>query len=295
MEETIKFYNHNASEFFRDTVGLDMTTLHRRFLQEIPNGGNLLDAGCGSGRDAKVFKDYGYRVVAFDASRELAVLASEYLGQPVAVRTFADIDEIALYDGIWACASLLHLPLCEIPAALDRLWTALKPGGTLYLSFKEGQGERKINGRLFTDLNETALRGLLGNLNDIERYDFWQTTDQRPGRFDKWLNAIVRRKHSVRDRLITGGKEAPFLPALLEGIQHATEIDMAVAFTKATGLRLLFADLKEALDPSDESPRHPTRLRIITSDYLAVAMCFAPLILTLKIWTLMMTCVLLHG
>ncbi len=270
MENTIEFYNRNAAGFFEDTVGVDMSTLHRRFLREIPDGGTLLDAGCGSGRDAKAFKDYGYRVAAFDASHELAALASEYLGQPVAVRTFADIDEIAFYDGIWACASLLHLPLCEIPAALVRLWAALKPGGTLYLSFKEGQGERKKDGRHFTDLNENALRGLLGNLNHIEKIDFWQTTDQRPGRTDRWLNAMVRRKHSVRNRLITGGQDSSFLPSLLDGIQHATEIDMAVAFTKATGLRLLFADLKEALDPSDESPRPPARLRIITSDYLDV-------------------------
>jgi SAM-dependent methyltransferase len=121
MEKTIEFYNRNAAGFFQDTVGVDMSTLHHRFLREIPDGGTLLDAGCGSGRDAKIFKDYGYRVAAFDASHELAALASEYLGQPVAVRTFADIDEIAFYDGIWACASLLHLPLREIPAALVRL------------------------------------------------------------------------------------------------------------------------------------------------------------------------------
>ena len=143
MEETIKFYNHNASEFFRDTVGLDMTTLHRRFLQEIPDGGNLLDAGCGSGRDAKVFKDYGYRVIAFDASRELAVLASEYLGQPVAVRTFADIDEIALYDGIWACASLLHLPLCEIPAAPGSPLDGIETRWHSLSEFQRGKGRAK--------------------------------------------------------------------------------------------------------------------------------------------------------
>lgn len=270
MEETIDFYNRNAAEFFQDTVGVDMTTLHRRFLRKIPDGGSILDAGCGSGRDSRVFKDLGYRVDAFDASNELAALASEYLGQPVTVRSFADIDEIALYDGIWACASLLHIPFCELLTALVRLWVALKPGGTMYLSFKEGQGERKKDGRHFTDLDENALRALLGNLDQIENIDFWQTTDLRPGRTDRWLNVLVQRRHFVRNKLITGGKDFPFLPALLEGIQHASEIDMAVAFTKATGLRLLFADLKEALDPSDESPRHPARIRIITSDYLDV-------------------------
>jgi superfamily II DNA or RNA helicase/SAM-dependent methyltransferase/SOS-response transcriptional repressor LexA len=270
MEKTVEFYNRNAADFFHDTVKVDMSILHDRFLQGIPDGGLLLDAGCGSGRDARAFKERGYRVVAFDASHELAALASEYLGQTVSVRTFATIDEVAFYDGIWACASLLHLPYCEIPDALSRLWTALKPGGTLYLSFKEGEGERKKDGRHFTDLDESGLRSLLGKFSEIDRIDCWQTSDNRPGRPDMWLNALVRRRHSAPDKLITGGKQSPFLPSLLHGIQHATEIDMAVAFTKATGLRLLFADLKEALDPSDECPRPPARLRVITSDYLDV-------------------------
>jgi superfamily II DNA or RNA helicase/SAM-dependent methyltransferase/SOS-response transcriptional repressor LexA len=270
MEKTVEFYNRNAADFFHDTVEVDMSILHDRFLQGIPDGGLLLDAGCGSGRDARAFKERGYRVVAFDASHELAALAGEHLGQPVSVRTFASLDEVAFFDGIWACASLLHLPLGEIPGALSRLWAALKPGGTLYLSFKEGEGEREKDGRHFTDLDESALLGLLGNLSEIEKIECWQTADQRPGRTDIWLNAMVRRKHSAHHKLITGGKQSPFLPSLLHGIQHATEIDMAVAFTKATGLRLLFADLKEAIDPSDETPRPPARLRVITSDYLDV-------------------------
>lgn len=270
MAETIDFYNRNAADFFRETVGVDMSALHDRFLREIPAGGIILDAGCGSGRDAKAFKDRGYRISAFDASSELAALATEYLGQPVLVRTFANLQEVGFYDGIWACASLLHLPSSRVPDALSRLWRALKPGGTLYLSFKEGQGEREKDGRHFTDLDENALRAHLENLAHIERIDCWQTTDQRPGRTNVWLNALVRRKHSAPEKLITGGQQNPFLPSLLAGIRQATEIDMTVAFIKATGLRLLFPDLKEAIDPSEESQRPPVRLRIITSDYLDV-------------------------
>lgn len=247
-----------------------MSALHDRFLNAIPEGGIILDAGCGSGRDAKAFKDRGYRIVAFDASSELAAMAGEFLGQPVSVRTFADIDEVALYDGIWACASLLHLTFCEISDALSRLWSALKPGGALYLSFKEGEGEREKDGRHFTDLDEKTLRCLLESLSNVGDLGFWITSDQRPGRTDIWLNAMVRRKHSVPDKLITGGQNNPFLPSLLSGIRNAAEIDLAVAFIKATGLRLLFADLKEAIEPSEESLRPPARLRIITSDYLDV-------------------------
>lgn len=270
MTNTIEFYNRNATDFFNDTVQVNMSGLHERFLREIPEGGIILDAGCGSGRDAKAFKDRGYRIVAFDASRELAALASEYLDQHVSVRTFEDICEVEYYDGIWACASLLHLPFDEIAGTLNRLWAALKPGGTMYLSFKHGQGEREKDGRLFTDLDECTLRSLLNALCHIEKVDCWLTSDQRPGKTDLWLNALVRRRHSMPDKLITGGPNNPFLPSLLAGIRHATEIDMAVAFIKVTGLRLLFTDLKDAIDPADEAQRPPARLRIITSDYLDV-------------------------
>ena len=270
MDKTIEFYNRNASAFFKDTVSVDMSELHARFLLKIPEGGIILDAGCGSGRDSKAFKDLGYRVAAFDAATAMATLAGELLKQSVSVRCFDDIDEVSFYDGIWVCASLLHLPSSELPEALHRLWSALKPGGTIYLSFKEGRGEREKDGRHFTDLDENALRVLLKNLCHVEKIDCWQTLDQRPGRSDKWLNALVRRKAQLSDKLITGGPHHPFLPSLLAGIRQATEIDLAVAFIKSTGLRLLFSDLKEAIEPSENGPQFPARLRIITSDYLDV-------------------------
>jgi SAM-dependent methyltransferase len=76
MPETIAYYNDNAEAFFSDTAGVDMSELHRRFLREIPEGGLILDAGCGSGRDSKAFLDLQFRVRAFDASPELARKAS---------------------------------------------------------------------------------------------------------------------------------------------------------------------------------------------------------------------------
>ncbi len=270
MSGTLNYYNANAQKFFDETINVDMSVLRDRFLSKVPSGGYVLDAGCGSGRDTKVFKERGFRIAAFDASPALAELASEYIGQEVEVRTFAEVSEVAVYDGIWACASLLHLPIEEITVALSRLWQALKPGGIFYVSFKEGQGERKKDGRHFTDLNETNLRQLFANFVDVAQAEYWQTVDVRPKRNDLWLNAIIHRKHHDVDRLIPGGEKNPFLPCLLEGIREAVEIDMAVAFIKATGLRLLFADLKDAITPEAESNRQPARLRIITSDYLDV-------------------------
>jgi superfamily II DNA or RNA helicase/SAM-dependent methyltransferase len=269
MTDTLAYYNNNAGQFFAETVEVEMFELHNRFLAHVPAVGQVLDAGCGSGRDSKAFLRRGYQVTTFDASPKLAELASKHLGHPVAVRTFAEVVEKACYDGIWACASLLHLPQADIPDALVRLWGALKPGGAFYLSFKLGAGERQHAGRHYTDANEPRLRIWLGNLPDIADLDIWLSEDQRPGRKEQWINAIAKRRPASSGKLVTGGDD-PFLPHLCSAINHATEVDLAVAFIKTTGLRLLLPDLHSALTPGEESTREPAQIRVITSDYLDV-------------------------
>lgn len=265
---TLVYYQAHAEQFFADTQGVDMSSLHRCFLEQLPAGARILDAGCGSGRDSKAFVDLGYRVSAFDACEPLVALARTHTGIAVVQRSFADVDEVACYDGIWACASLLHLPESELTTNLQRLWHALKPGGVFYLSFKYGEGARHHGGRHFTDATEKRLAEWLRAIPDIESTKTWITEDQRPGRTERWLNALLRRAPVTSHKLIIGGRNHPFLPQLSQAIAHADEIDMTVAFIKSSGLRLLLPDLQEAL--SRATPENPLRLRILTSDYLDV-------------------------
>ncbi|MGB5997390.1 MAG: class I SAM-dependent methyltransferase, partial [Marinomonas sp.] len=153
----------------------------------------ILDAGCGSARDAAYFKQQGFTVSAFDASEELAALASQHLQQTVEVNTFQQLDRVNQYDGIWCCASLLHVPKNELPNVFIRLQNALKPNGVLYVSFKYGTTERVDNGREFTDLNETALTSLIDACPQLNLIKHWQSSDQRPGReSESWLNALIK-------------------------------------------------------------------------------------------------------
>ena len=190
---TLRYYETNARTFFDDTVAVDMSELQARFLRWIPPGGQILDAGCGSGRDARAFRERGYRVTAFDASPELARLAAEHGGIQVRTLRFDEVDWRNAFDGIWACASLLHVPAADLPGILRRLAAALKPGGALYASFKYGRGEREHGGRQFTDLDEPGLEALRRLVPRLTICDLWVTGDRRPGReAEPWLNAVMR-------------------------------------------------------------------------------------------------------
>lgn len=191
MRSTDAYYEQHARQFIDATLNVDMQALYQPFLAGLPSQAHLLDAGCGSGRDACAFLKGGYQVTAFDACEALATHASRLLGRPVPVRRFEDMDEVERYDGIWACASLLHVPAPQLPDAFARLWRALKPGGVLYCSFKYGQGERQHEGRHFTDADELRLKGWTRALPGLSPMHCWMTRDQRPGRAESWLNALM--------------------------------------------------------------------------------------------------------
>ena len=181
---TLKYYQDNAQIFFDGTVNVDMSSLYEAFTQHLAPGARVLDAGCGSGRDAKAFLKMGYQVEAFDASPAMVELARVHTGLPVKEE----------FDGIWCCASLLHVPAVELPGVMRRLADALKPGGVWYVSFKYGEGEREVDGRRFTDMDEVRLQGTLKALAFINIESVWKTRDKRPGREEVWLNGVLQKK-----------------------------------------------------------------------------------------------------
>ena len=189
---SIANYEDQAQDFFCETASIDLSPLYARFLPFVPAGGHILDVGCGSGRDVRAFRANGYRVTGFDPSPTLARLATAHCGLQVQVMRVQDIDWHRQFDGIWACASLLHVSVTELPEVLRRLAAALKPGGVLYTSFKYGQGEREHGGRNFTDLDEEGLAALLRAVPGFRELETWTTADRRPGRENEmWLNTLL--------------------------------------------------------------------------------------------------------
>jgi SAM-dependent methyltransferase len=191
--DTVAYYNRHAAEFSAQTANLDMSPLYERFLRHVPPQGRILDAGCGAGRDALGFALLGYSVVAFDASAEMARLARERVAGRAEVlqMRFEDLAWRDEFDGIWACASLLHVPLTDFPAVVAHLATALRAGGACYMSFKLGTGERVAGDRRFTDHTVASLHAALHSTR-FRLAETWISADARPARRgESWLNAIA--------------------------------------------------------------------------------------------------------
>ena len=190
-DETIRYYDTHAEAFVAGTENADMSTCRDRFLQYLKPGQKILDAGCGSGRDVIAFKNGGYEVEAFDASEEICRIAAEKTGIPVKQQSFEELEGEESYDGIWACASLLHVRLHDLPDALQRFYQLLRQNGTLYVSFKYGSGELEQAGRYFCNLNEETCQKLLTDAGFSIR-EMFVTQDVRNDRQqEKWINVIA--------------------------------------------------------------------------------------------------------
>lgn len=196
MNKTIDYYNSNAELFSSDTLEVDFHAIQDEFLQLLPSDTLILDLGCGAGRDTKYFLNQGYRVEATDGSEELCEIASKNTGVEVKQLFFQDLNEYEKYDGIWACASLLHLKADELPDVFMRIHNALKKDGIFYASFKYGHYEGDRNGRYFTDMTEEKMRAILSQIDvQFNIRKEWITNDVRPGREEeKWLNYFLEKK-----------------------------------------------------------------------------------------------------
>lgn len=219
--QTIAYYDDPSNAYADQTLHADMSAIYERFEKYLTPGAAMLDAGCGSGRDSLHFMKAGYTVTAIDASHEMCAFASRLLQQEVRQLRFQELDYDACFDGIWACASLLHVPERQQAEVFHRLMRALVPGGVLYASWKYGETERTeaSSDRLFCDMTEQRAEALAKEAVKPEslkhpmklRGDQDPRTDGQPAwtvsieacwisgdvradrRSQKWLNVIFRK------------------------------------------------------------------------------------------------------
>ena len=195
IDKTLKYYNENAQSFASGTVSVKFTEVQDKFLEKLNLDAYILDFGCGAGRDTKYFLSRGYQVDAVDGSEQLCRIASEYTGIKVRQMLFQELDEKEKYDGIWACASILHLPKKQLREVLKNMYAALKSKGWIYTSFKYGELEGERNGRYFTDFTTDTFKDFIHDMHGLKIEEQWITGDVRPGRGEeKWLNLLLQKK-----------------------------------------------------------------------------------------------------
>ena len=197
-EETIRtlaYYEGAAEKFAEETGEAEFSCLQDSFAAMLPAGGRILDLGCGAGRDSRAFLKKGFLVTSVDGSRRLCRLAERRTGQAVFCTTFEAYEPLGRLDGIWACASLLHLVPEDIKKTVRRTAAHLKTGGIFYLSFKYGTFRGYRGERYFTDLTEKGLKEIFTGLTELTLIKTEVTEDVRPARAGElWLNGFFRKK-----------------------------------------------------------------------------------------------------
>jgi SAM-dependent methyltransferase len=193
---TLAHYDQNAAEFWAGTRDHDVSQNIAALLRHIstPAPFDLLDFGCGPGRDLMTFKALGHRAVGLDGSAELAALARTHSGCTVLVQNFLALDlPDEHFDGVFANATLFHVPGQELPRVLRQLHATLKPGGVLFSSNPRGTGQEGWNGDrygVFHDWPSWQARMHAAGFIELEHY--YRPTDAPPEQ-QHWLASVWRK------------------------------------------------------------------------------------------------------
>jgi 2-polyprenyl-3-methyl-5-hydroxy-6-metoxy-1,4-benzoquinol methylase len=190
---TIAYYNDNHENYFKRTINIDMQSSYRDFLQLLPNGGHILDAGCGVGRDSEFFLNAGYKITALDASIEMVRLAKKRVPN-VLHQEFAQMTFNEVFEGIWTCASLLHITIDDLPNIFARFISALKPKGIWYISFKYGEEQTIENGRLFSRFTINTFNEFIQQFSELSVLQVWKSQSKMLNVETDWIQALVRKE-----------------------------------------------------------------------------------------------------
>ncbi len=193
MNKTLNYYNNNSKEYIEKTLQGNTNNLCDNFLRSIKKGGKILDLGCGSGRDSLEFIKRGYKVTAVDCSKEIANMASKIIGQQVICSKFEDLKLEEKFDGIWACASLLHVNRKDIINVIKNISLNLKEDGIFYMYFKYGEDEYiDENERYFNCYTEKTFKEMIEDVPNLKIKEIYITGDTLGGRENlMWLNILL--------------------------------------------------------------------------------------------------------
>lgn len=193
---TLEYYNKNAKQYCEQTIVGDLQENYNKFLRQIPSNSYILDFGCGSGRDSKYFIENGYKVKSTDGSIEMCKLASKYIGQNVECIKFEELNDIEIYDAIWACSSILHVEKEKLSNVLVKMIKALKTNGIIYTSFKRGAGYEIKEEKYYNYLTKEEMKNILDEISeDVKIIEYFETlpSTKRKAEDTVWANFIIKK------------------------------------------------------------------------------------------------------
>ncbi|WP_300244762.1 class I SAM-dependent methyltransferase [Pseudomonas sp.] len=192
--QTIDFYEKSFEIYDTKTFNLDLSVQWNIFASKVKPRGKILDVGCGTGRDIKHFQSLGFLVDGLEPSKNMATLANARTHAHIFNIPIEAIDLKEHYDGVWACASLVHVKKDLFPKTIEAIIKSLKYGGYLYISLKEGNGQARLeDGRLFSYFTKEEIFKTVDLLPNASIVKFWSSTDSA-GREDvTWLNTIIQK------------------------------------------------------------------------------------------------------
>ncbi|WP_157966300.1 class I SAM-dependent methyltransferase [Oceanibium sediminis] len=161
-DRTLAFYDGNAAEYADFATESAEHPKLAAFAARLPDGARVLDFGCGVGWAAAALRDMGHTVDALDASAGLAEEAKKRYDLDLKVAHFKTLSRRARYDAIWSHYALQHADREDRADILQRIHTALRPGGLLYIGVQKGPRDwRDDLGRLYTPFREEEMTNLL--------------------------------------------------------------------------------------------------------------------------------------
>lgn len=195
MNKTHEVFNNNYADYIMRTINVDFSEDYKIFLKYVPEGGHILDVGCGSGRDSFHFKKMGYQVTAIDGGEDFCKFASNLLQQPVQCMLFQDINFDNEFDGVWAMASIHHLDSAELSGVIEKIYKSLKVGGAFLFNARLGDREYDNQyGKHFCEFTQKSFRKLIKSNPNLKKFKFkeeYTHGDYREGRTEGWYTAIL--------------------------------------------------------------------------------------------------------
>jgi SAM-dependent methyltransferase len=193
---TLDYYDQHAEEFWQGTRDHDVKQNIATLLQWIEGKPpfTILDFGCGPGRDLKVFSELGHIAVGLEGAEHFAVMARIYSGCEVWQQDFLKLDlPDSHFDGVYANASLFHVPSQELPRVLLELHTTLKPGGVLFSSNPRGDNEEGWSGGRYGAYHDPdTWRGYVSAAGFSELDHYYRPAELPRGK-QPWLASVWRR------------------------------------------------------------------------------------------------------